>query len=151
MSILNTLKLNSNPKIQINFDGGELSSDSGLFLLKEFISAIGLENILNTTFKTVNFEKLRRHSDVENLLQSLYQIVAGYFEDDRADDLRNEPVITACIGKESLASQPTISRFWNSLNEDNLRQFNEILSQLREKAYKATGYPNMVLFDLDTT
>ena len=46
MSILNTLKLNSNPKIQINFDGGELSSDSGLFLLKEFISAIGLENIL---------------------------------------------------------------------------------------------------------
>ena len=46
MSILNTLKLNSNPKIQINFDGGELSSDSGLFLLKELISAIGLENIL---------------------------------------------------------------------------------------------------------
>ncbi len=29
MNILNTLSLNSNRKIKINFNGGDLSSDSG--------------------------------------------------------------------------------------------------------------------------
>ena len=46
MDIVNTLKLKSNPKIEINFDGGELSSDSGLFLMKEFLNQIGFYDIL---------------------------------------------------------------------------------------------------------
>ena len=35
MSIVNTLTLESNRQIKINFDGGDLSSDAGLFLIKE--------------------------------------------------------------------------------------------------------------------
>ena len=38
MSIVNTLSLESNRQIKINFDGGDLSSDAGLLLIKEFIS-----------------------------------------------------------------------------------------------------------------
>ena len=38
MSIVNTLALESNRQIKINFDGGDLSSDAGLLLIKEFIS-----------------------------------------------------------------------------------------------------------------
>ena len=34
MSILNTLPLESNRQIKINFDGGDLSSDAGLLLIK---------------------------------------------------------------------------------------------------------------------
>ena len=36
MSIINTLALESNRQIKINFDGGALSSDAGLLLIKEF-------------------------------------------------------------------------------------------------------------------
>ena len=36
MSIVNTLSLESNREIKLNFDGGDLSSDSGLLLIKEF-------------------------------------------------------------------------------------------------------------------
>ena len=36
MSIVNTLSLESNRQIKINFDGGDLSSDAGLLLIKEF-------------------------------------------------------------------------------------------------------------------
>ena len=35
MSIVNTLPLESNRQIKINFDGGDLSSDAGLLLIKE--------------------------------------------------------------------------------------------------------------------
>ena len=34
MSILNTLPLESNRQIKMNFDGGDLSSDAGLLLIK---------------------------------------------------------------------------------------------------------------------
>jgi len=151
MNIVNTLKLNSNKKIEINFDGGELSSDSGLFLMKEFLSAIGLTKILENTFRTTDMAKYRIHNDIDNLLQSLYQIFAGYFEDDRADDLKNEPVMTACLEKDALASQPTMSRFFNRMDADTLEQFNAILKQLRKTLYEMEGRPGTVLFDLDTT
>ena len=38
MSIINTLPLESNKQIKINFNGGDLSSDTGLLLIKEFVS-----------------------------------------------------------------------------------------------------------------
>lgn len=44
--ILNTLSLNSNRQIKINFTGGNLSSDSGMLLIHEFAWKLGLENIL---------------------------------------------------------------------------------------------------------
>ena len=43
MSIVNTLSLESNRKIKINFDGGDLSSDAGLLLIKEFVSKLGID------------------------------------------------------------------------------------------------------------
>ncbi len=42
MTILNTISLESNKKIKINFNGGDLSSDGGLLLVKEFAAKIGL-------------------------------------------------------------------------------------------------------------
>ena len=49
MNILNTLSLKSNRQIKINFDGGDLSSDAGLLLIKEFVSKLGIAHavILN--------------------------------------------------------------------------------------------------------
>ena len=44
-------------------------------------------------------------------MQMLYQIIAAYFKDDRADELTNDPVLTSILEKEVLASQPTLSRF----------------------------------------
>ncbi|MFV0344300.1 MAG: transposase, partial [Anaerocolumna sp.] len=46
MSSLNVLRSESNSKIKINFDGGDLSSDAGLLLLKEFICKIGLDKLI---------------------------------------------------------------------------------------------------------
>ena len=43
MDILNTFTLKSNRQIKINFDGGDLSSDAGLLLIKEFAAKIGFK------------------------------------------------------------------------------------------------------------
>lgn len=53
----------------------------------------------------------------------IYMIIAGYFADDASDELTNDPVFKAVLEKDALASQPTISRFFNRMAEDTLKQF----------------------------
>ena len=68
MSIVNTLALESNRQIKINFDGGDLSSDAGLLLIKEFVSKLGVDKLLDKTFKTKDSALFRYHTDQKNLL-----------------------------------------------------------------------------------
>ena len=111
MHSLNDTSLESNKYMKINFNGGDLSSDAGLLLVKEFACKLGFDKILKSEFKTNDSAMFRIHKDDENLWQMVYQILGAYFEDDCADELTNDPVLTAALGKEALASQPTLSRF----------------------------------------
>lgn len=54
MYSLDNLHLECNSKIKLNFNGGDLSSDSGLFLLKEFDDIIDFHQIIKKLFKTKN-------------------------------------------------------------------------------------------------
>ena len=150
MSIVNTSSLQSNRQIKINFDGGDLSSDAGLLLIKEFISKLGIERLLNRSFKTNDSAVFRYHTDRDNLLQMIYMIMAGYFEDDASDELTKDPVFKAVLEKSALASQPTVSRFFNRMDEDTLKQFQEISQILRKRIY-SIQMPQAVILDLDST
>ena len=150
MSIVNTFSLQSNRQIKINFDGSDLSSDAGLLLIKEFISKLGIERLLNRSFKTNDSAVFRYHTDRDNLLQMIYMIMAGYFEDDASDELTKDPIFKAVLEKSALASQPTVSRFFNRMDEDTLKQFQEISQILRKRIYNIQ-MPQAVILDLDST
>jgi len=149
MSSLSALRSESNSKIKINFDGGDLSSDAGLLLLKEFICKIGLDTLIKQYFQT-NDKTTRIHKDNENLLQKIYQQLAGYFTDDDSDELTTDPIFTNLLDKDSLASQPTMSRFFNRMDDITLMQLDWILYLLRKKIYSIRK-PDMVLLDIDST
>ncbi len=149
MDILNTFTLKSNRQIKINFDGGDLSSDAGLLLIKEFAAKIGFTRLIQKKFKT-NDKSIRFHKDDENLMQMIYQIISAYFEDDRADELTLDPVFNAVLEKSGLASQPTLSRFFNRMDEDTLVQFDDIDRCLRDIIYSIKR-PEHILLDLDST
>jgi len=149
MDILNTLHLESNKQIKINFDGGDLSSDAGLLLIKEFAAKIGFTKLIKNKFKT-NDKSVRFHKDHENLMQKVYQIIAAYFEDDCADELTQDPAFRAVLDKNALASQPTLSRFFNRMDEDTLRQFDVIDQRLRDIVY-SIKHTEHILLDLDST
>ena len=145
MSIVNTFSLQSNRQIKINFDGGDLSSDAGLLLIKEFAAKIGFTKLIKKKFKT-NDKSIRFHKDHENLLQ----MISAYFQDDCADELTLDSVFNVILDKESLASQPTLSRFFNRMDEDTLVQFDDIDKNLRDIIY-FIKCPEHVLLDLDST
>ena len=150
MSIVNTFSLESNKKIKINFNGGDLSSDAGLLLIKELATIIGLTKLVKSLFKTTDSAVIRYHTDPDNLMQFIYQLIASYFEDDCADELTNDPIMTAILEKDSLASQPTLSRFFNRMDENTLAQLEQIESKMREIVY-SIKHPEQMLFDLDST
>ena len=77
-------------------------------------------------------------------------IIAGYFEDDASDELTNDPVFKAVLNKDALASQPTVSRFFNRMDEDTLNQFLTIGRILRKRVY-SVQMPQAVILDLDST
>ena len=150
MSIISGIALESDKNIYMNFEGGNLSSDAGLLLMKEFFHKLGVDSLAKKIFYTTAPGRIRYHKDYENLLQMFFQIMASYFQDDHADALKKDPVITACVGKEALASQPTLSRFHNRLNEITLGQLEEMMRVLRRRIY-SVEMPEHVIFDLDST
>ena len=150
MDIINTKALESNRQIKINFDGGDLSSDAGLLLIKEFACKLGFVKILQSMFKTADTASFRYHKDDENLWQMIYQILGAYFEDDCADELTNDPVLTAILAKNALASQPTLSRFFNRMDETTLEQFYSLMRRFRKVVYSIKK-PEMILLDVDST
>ena len=77
----------------------------------------------------------------------IYMIIAGYFEDDASDELTNDPVFKPVL---NLASQPTVSRFFNRMDEDTLNQFLTIGRILRKRVY-SVQMPQAVILDLDST
>ena len=150
MAIVNSIALESNKNFRIDFEGGNLSSDAGLLLVKEFYHKLGVESLAKEIFHTTDPGHFRFHKDHENLMQMLYQITAAYYQDDNADALRHDPVFTAALGKSSLASQPTLSRFHNRMDASSLAQLQEMHRIIRRRAYSVER-PEHIVFDVDTT
>lgn len=94
----------------VDFSGGDLSPNCGLLFMGEFMKRLGLLDYIKENFR-IDTVLHREHSNDSILLQLIYQNLAGYFTDDNADHLAQEPIFTTLLRKKRLASQPTVSRF----------------------------------------
>lgn len=142
--------LNFNKMIKVNFDGGDLSSDSGLLLVKEFDEKIGFSQVIKDVVKVNDPVNHTHHKNEDVLIQKIYQNIAGYHADDHADELKNDPVFTVVLNKKRLASQPTISRLNTKLDEDTLKQLQQANEILLDRVYKIDPIEHAI-FDLDST
>ncbi|GFZ80924.1 hypothetical protein GCM10010978_22480 [Compostibacillus humi] len=99
MATLPHLTLDFNRQIKLSNDGGSLSSDTGEFIFREFDEKIGFSKTLARHLHLKDDRKYHVHSNENLLRQKIYQIIAGYAEDDSADQLTNDPVFTQIIGR----------------------------------------------------
>lgn len=150
MATLPQITLNFNRRIKLSNDGGALSSDTGEFLFREFDEKIGF---FHTLFKHLELkdERLYHLHSNENLLrQKIYQMIAGYAEDDAADQLTNDPVFTQIIGTNALASQPSLSRLFPRFDDQSSEQINQANQELLDKVHQYRA-SKALIFDLDST
>ena len=150
MATLPQLTLNFNRQIKLSNDGGALSSDTGELIFREFDKKIGFSKTL-TQYLTLKDNRLYYHHSNENMLrQKIYQLIAGYSEDDAADHLTKDPVFTQLIGTDVLASQPSLSRFFRRFDHqamDSLIQGNQ---EILDKVHQFRGSKSLII-DLDST
>ncbi|WP_040207447.1 IS1380 family transposase [Neobacillus jeddahensis] len=150
MATLPQLTLNFNRQIKLSNDGGTLSSDTGELIFREFDEKIKFSETL-TKYLQLKDERLYFFHSNENLLrQKIYQIIAGYSEDDAADQLTNDPVFTQVIGTESLASQPSLSRFFARFDHESIEQLNQANQELLDKVHQIRDSKALII-DLDST
>lgn len=150
MATLTKKTLNFNRKIKLSNDGGSLSSDTGEFLFREFDEKVGFSKTL-AKYLTLNDSRTYYFHSNENLLrQKIYQLIAGYAEDDAADQLTKDPVFTQIIGTPALASQPSLSRFYTRFNEESIAHLNQANQELLDKIH-AFRRSQTLFIDLDST
>ena len=122
---MHLFKAVSSKDVHVDFDGGELSSDSGLLLIKEFIEEIGIIDKVVELLPDDRHPSYIKHTTKELLMQRVLQIIAGYEDGNDCDALREDPVFKIGCGKtsetdEPLASQPTMCRFEHRIDNKTL-------------------------------
>ncbi|MFA8437374.1 IS1380 family transposase [Pueribacillus sp. YX66] len=150
MATLSDLTLNFNRQIKLSNNGGSLSSDTGEFLFREFDETIGFSKTLTQRLDLKDERLYHFHSNENLLRQKIYQIIAGYSEDDAADQLTNDPVFTQIIGTEALASQPSLSRFFARFDPESIVQLNQANQEQLDKVHQFRKSKALII-DLDST
>lgn len=150
MATLSQITLDFNRKIKLSNDGGALSSDTGEFLFREFDEKVRFSKTLEKHLKLRDSRAYYFHSNENLLRQKIYQIIAGYSEDDAADQLTKDPVFTQIIGTPALASQPSLSRFYTRFDKESIDHLNQANQELVDKIHSFRG-SEALFIDLDST
>lgn len=129
----------------INFNGGNLSSDGGSILLASYIDNKCYMNDLSTISYDDN-RKAPIHSNNHILQQMVERCCLGYFNQKDQDILRNDPLLRFTSAP---ASQPTISRFYKRVTEKSNRQFKRILQ--RQSCQFVSKHTDDIILDADST
>ena len=140
--------------VELDFDGGLLSSDAGLVLLKDIDVQLGLSRALAAVLKDPR-DPRRVHFTFEDLMQQrVFQIAAGYEDANDSNALRHDPIFKLLLGRPpqsgpSLASQPTMSRFENSVSRTALYRLAKVLMEQFIASYDKP--PEVIVVDFDDT
>lgn len=140
--------------VALDFDGGRLSSDAGLVLLKDPDEQLGLTRALAAVLSDPRDTRRVHFSQHDLLKQRVYQIAAGYEDANDANTLRHDPIFKVLLDRlpetgPSLASQPTLSRFENRVSRTELYRLARVLVDQFIASYARP--PKVIVLDFDDT
>ena len=137
-------------KIEVDFNGGEISSDAGLLFLRETESQIGIINKVADVIHDKRHPSYVKHQIVQLLTQRVFQITAGYEDANDSNTLKHDPILKiACEKDDALASQPTMCRFENAPTRTTLYRIGEALVDVFIDSYYKP--PQSIVLDIDDT
>ena len=150
MITLQEKKMQFNSKLTISNTGGNLSTDSGLILVKEFMESLNFSELSRRFLKIEDDRLYHIHNNLSLMKQLIYQNIAGYSTDSSANLLQQDPIFKEILDKSRLASQSSLSRFWDRISEENISQLQDLNQAMIDKVRLARNVTEMI-FDLDST
>ena len=140
------------------FDQSQSSSDGGAVLLKAADQRLDLTEALAACLNDDRQEGKVRHELDELLTQRIMAIACGYEDANDAGRLATDPVHKLLVGRdpvegEDLASQPTLSRFENSVGRKELFRMAGALADtvIERHRQRLHGRARLITIDLDPT
>jgi len=82
-----------------SFDGGPMTSDAGVLLLRQTDQAIGLTKRLAACFHDRRDQERIEHSVETMVMQRVFGHALGYEDINDHDELRHDPIMAVCAGK----------------------------------------------------
>src|SRR5512135_1215005 len=137
--------------VEIEVSPAPLSSDAGLLPVRQFDQRIRLTEQFTAALDDPRDPTLTQQSLLTMVRQRIYGILADYADQNDHDVLRSDPVFKILAGRSpedrDLASQPTLSRFENSIGIPSLKRLHEVLIDQFIASFAAP--PHHLTFDID--
>jgi hypothetical protein len=141
-------------EIHARFDGGSLSSDGGVLILREIEKRLNFSNMLASCLFDERDPTRTIHDYTTMIRARIFAIACGYEDCDDLDDLRHDPALKIACERLpdtglALASQPTLSRLENVPSWRELGRMGLALIDLFCDSFSAV--PGHIVLDIDDT
>lgn len=148
-----SFKLANSVKTEANLNATSLSNHGGALLLQETMRRMGIVPELSSCIHETRTPYLIKHSMKEIIFTSILLKCFGYEDCNDCDFLRKDPMMQFAVKPESmsdLCSQPTMTRFENSVTEEDLVRLQDMFVQLFVASYEGE-IPEEIILDCDDT
>ncbi len=143
-----------NSTVSAAFDTPEMTSDSGVLLLREVDQVTGLISLLSKSIADSRHPSYITHSIESLVRQRVFQICQGYEDADDCDNFRSDVAFKTAVGinassEQDLGSQPTMTRLENSVTISDL--FRWFYAQIDLFCSTYAQAPKSIVIDVDPT
>ncbi|KKK53399.1 hypothetical protein LCGC14_3095190, partial [marine sediment metagenome] len=140
--------------IRARFDGGRLSSDGGVLLLREIENGLAIAELLSSCVTDARDPASTTHTHADMIRTRMFAIACGYEDCDDLDVLRFDPAFKLACGRLAetggdLMSQPTLSRLENTPSWRQLGRMGLSMIDLFCDSFKTVR--ERIVLDIDDT
>lgn len=136
--------------VEAGFDGGDITSDGGVLLLRQADQRLGLSKAVARVLPDTRRQSSCDH-DLESLIrQRLYAVALGYEDLNDHDTLRQDVALQTAVQRDqALASSATLCRFENTADRTTAWRLSEVLVNQFVASFKRA--PKKLILDFDAT
>ncbi len=137
-------------KIEANFAGGDVSSDGGIFLLRQADRRLGLVKALDAVLPDPRDPLLITHRQIDLLRQRIYGLALGYEDLNDHDTLRRDLAWQTALDRtDALASDSTLCRLEQRVDRKAAAAFHQVLIEKFIASFQEA--PSELILDFDAT
>ena len=136
--------------VEARFDGGDITSDGGVLLLRQADRLLGLSAAVAAALEDPRRQASCEHDLGSLVRQRLYAIALGYEDLNDHQSLRHDVALQTALQRDTvLASSPTLCRFENRADRDTAIGLHEVLMDQFIGSFKRA--PKKLVLDFDAT
>ena len=136
--------------VSANFEGGAITSDAGVILLRELDKKLGVSRELAKALPDDRVAGRVDHKLDAMIRQRVFALCCGYEDLNDHQELRQDPALQAAVGKaQQLAGDSTLSRWENRADRKSCAAMSKVLVEQFIRSFRVP--PKELVLDFDAT